>query len=514
VSAPLSAPGFAMMSEVNTRLLRAVIASTLGGSFQFGFSTGFVNNTETFIRHYFAAYGVTAMSDEKHFNLMWSLAVSGFAMGGFLGTLAFPALSTWAGRKWSILLTTGFCYASCCLISFPTGWLSLVLGRVMVGIGAGGACATVPTFISEISPIASRGTFGTVHQLMITIGIFTAQALSATKLHLLGSDALWHYMMLVPCGCTTLLLLMLPTCAESPLHLLRSKGEGKAMEALRWYRGSVADETLWQELSEMEMELAMGDAESIGPREIVRDWTLLGPVLVGCGVNLSMQLSGIDAVLYYSTKVLQDAGLPLEWAQVFTVLVSLVNILVTIPAMLLMDKAGRKVIQSAGLGGMCVAYIIMTAALVMKQHILAVCAMFLVVSSFAFGPGCIAWFIAAELTPIHARGFATTVGLSANWIANFFVAFAFPHILVRLRSWTFSIFAMSTLGLLAFTVLCLPETKGKTALEISRSFSTVADLPPPADCSASSKRLRSESVNSLASTAASTTCLTTPLLEC
>lgn len=201
--------------------------------------------------------------------------------------------------------------------------------------------------------------------------------------------------------------------------------------------------------------------------------------MVGCGVNLSMQLSGIDAVLYYSTKVLQDAGVTLEWAQVYTVMISLLNVLVTIPAMFLMDRAGRKVIQSCGLAGMCLAYIVMTVALVAKMHLVAICAMFFVVGCFAFGPGCIAWFIVAELTPAHARGLATTLGLGANWLANFLVAFAFPHVLAELHAWTFGVFAVLTLLLTVFTLRCLPETRGRTVAEISEFFAPAVAEPAP-----------------------------------
>merc|ERR1712190_130278 len=140
--------------------------------------------------------------------------------------------------------------------------------------------------------------------------------------------------------------------------------------------------------------------------------------------------------------------------------------------MVLMDKAGRKVNQSLGLGGMCVAYLVMTAALVTGQHLVAVGAMFGVVCCFAFGPGCIAWFIVAELTPVHARGFATTVGLGSNWLANFLGAFAFPHVLAALHAWTFGIFAVTTLLLTVFTLTCLPETQGRSVAEISDFFAT------------------------------------------
>jgi hypothetical protein len=163
----------------------------------------------------------------------------------------------------------------------------------------------------------------------------------------------------------------------------------------------------------------------------------------------------------------------------------------------------------------------MTTALVTGRHLLAVGAMFGVVCCFAFGPGCIAWFIISELTPVHVRGFATTVGLGANWLANFFVAFAFPHVLAALHSWTFGIFAASTLLLTAFTLACLPETKGRTVAEISEFFA-VPEVPvicvagPP--CLPTPPKLpRSDSWHSEVSTAASSAGFATPatpLLSC
>lgn len=92
--------------------------------------------------------------------------------------------------------------------------------------------------------------------------------------------------------------------------------------------------------------------------------SMRAPVWIGVMVNLSMQLSGIDAVLYYSTNVFENAGIDLEWAQVCTTLVGLVNVVVTIPAMLFMDVAGRKTIQCCGLGGMCVSYCVMVYSMV------------------------------------------------------------------------------------------------------------------------------------------------------
>lgn len=101
---------------------------------------------------------------------------------------------------------------------------------------------------------------------------------------------------------------------------------------------------------------------------------------------------------------------------------------------------------------------------------LSVVAMVCVVICFAFGPGCIAWFIIAEMVPIDARGTATAVGLGVNAFANWFVAFMFPHALAFCGRWTFVIFVVSTFVFFMGTLRLLPETKGRTVAEMQRFF--------------------------------------------
>jgi len=470
----------AKQQQMTWRLMLSVLSGTLGASLQFGFSTGFVNNMEVYVMHYFQNRGLAsrtchledASTDCAEFRFWWSVAVSGFAMGGLVGTFVFPTLANKIGRKRTILSTSVFCYLSCYLIAFPSSWWMLILGRILVGIGAGGACGAVPTYITEIAPNDLRGTLGTVHQLMITIGILTSQALSTTELHLLGEDSRWQYSLLVPFACTTFLVITLPFCAESPPFLLQTKGEQACKDALMWFRRKDYDQKrFYREIRHMKQEMELADkTASVG--DVLKDELLWKPMLVGTVVNLSMQFSGIDAVFYYSTSVFVSAGIDLNNAQLATTLVGLCNVLVTIPAMFMMDKAGRKVIQAAGLGGMCLSYVLMTVALVCNLHMLSVVAMVLIICFFAFGPGCIAWFIIAELVPIHARGVATSVALGVNWVANWFIAFVFPHILMYLGRWTFVVFVVSTFSLMTYTIIFLPETKGKTVMEIRETFSS------------------------------------------
>lgn len=469
-------------SRTSRNLYLAVLSGTVGASFQFGFSTGFVNNMQDYVRFYFDhKLGIDSGSDE-HFRFLWSIAVSGFAIGGTIGTVVFPKMANQIGRKRTILFTTFFCYASCYLIACPRNWFDFILGRIFVGIGAGGACGVVPTFITEIAPSELRGTLGTVHQLLITIGIFLAQALSTADFGLLGDNDRWQYCLLVPFACTTFLWFTLPLCVDSPVYLYRKKGHEAAKDALYWLRPNTeyAQKRIYRELNYINRELEISAANAT-IQDVVKDELLWRPLLVGCVVNLSMQFSGIDAVFYYSTKVFETAGMDTNTAQVATTMVGLANVIVTIPAMVFMDKAGRKVIQIAGLSGMCLSYVLLTFALVNGWHVVSILAMILIICFFAFGPGCIAWFIIAELVPMHARGVATTVALLVNWGANWLIAFIFPQLQAQFHQWTFIIFVFSTAILALYTLVFLPETKGKSVLEIRETFSSDSLFKVPSE---------------------------------
>jgi SP family facilitated glucose transporter-like MFS transporter 1 len=267
------------------------------------------------------------------------------------------------------------------------------------------------------------------------------------------------------------MLLTLPFCEESPSYLFNTLGEKRAIDALSWFRPNGQDKIalIDREIEAIKEEQALSrnDATLL---DIFQDPLLWRPLLVATMVSLSMQFSGIDAIFYYSTNVFHRAGVSEKHSQVYTTFISLANVLITIPAMLLMDVAGRKVIQTVGLSGMCASFIVMTIALVQEFHILSVVAMTASISFFALGPGCIAWFITSELMPSHARSTATTVALTVNWLANMFIAGIFPKIEHMLGNYAFATFAASTTFLAVFTVTCLPETKGKTITEVREWF--------------------------------------------
>jgi SP family facilitated glucose transporter-like MFS transporter 1 len=457
-------------SRLSVRLILTVLICALGGSFQFGFSTGFVNNAEPYVKRYLISVGVTEEGADTEFRSLWSVAVSGFAMGGIVSTFLFPKIAQRVGRKAAILATTPFCFFSCYLIAFPSSWCALIVGRIMVGISAGGACAVVPTYITEIAPLELRGSLGTVHQLFITIGIFVAQLVSTEQFGFFGSDEKWQCCLVLPSACAFIMMLFLPFSEDSPAYLFQRYGEERAENALLWFRPHRPHcPPICNELQTIKEELSLSSKDA-GIIDVLGDPLLWKPLLVGSIVNLSMQFSGIDAVFYYSTNVFHRAGIVENESQVYSTLISLCNVLITIPAMLCMDMAGRKVIQACGLSGMCASFVVMTFALVHDYHRLSVVAMTMSICFFALGPGCIAWFIIGELMPLHARSIATTVALTVNWMANMLVGAVFPQIEHTFDSYAFGTFVVSTALLALFTVACLPETKGNTILEIRAWF--------------------------------------------
>jgi len=465
-----------IMGHLTFNLLASVLILNVGLSFQYGFYTGFVNNSKDAVRKYFEDIGVEPhgdADDDTHFLLMWSIVVSIFAVGGTIGTFGMPGITDKIGRNKALLWCTLPCIACAVLIGFAQNWWWMIAARLIVGFGLGGGLSVVNMYINEISPAQIRGALGTSTQLLITIGIAASQALSTEKFQLLGTPELWRYMMLFPGVCCLLLVVGLQWMPESPSFLLRSQGRAAAKASLQFFRTGSSDDEIEQELLGLEKEAALcGGKETVTFKEVCGDRTgsLWKPIVIGMFVNLSMQLSGIDAVFFYSTMVFEAANITRENAQVWTTAVGVVNVLVTIPAMLFMDKLGRKYILATGLGGMCLSFMVTTYAMLTGWHMLAVYSMISIIIFFAFGPGCIGWFIVSELAPMHARGFANALGLGSNWFANWLVGFIFPFLLQALGNYTFIVFICTTGSLALFTLAFVPETMGLQPHEVAALF--------------------------------------------
>jgi SP family facilitated glucose transporter-like MFS transporter 1 len=281
---------------------------------------GVMNNTEDIIRGEY-------LSDGKSFTTMqWAVVVSSYGIGGLLGSLGVPLIQRKVGRRDILIVNNMFVFASSALISFAPSWWVIIIGRVSIGIVAGVSTAVVPTYFAEISPTSCRGAVGTLHQLGIVVGILVSQFLSTPSLHLLGSEEGWRWLFLIPASCAAVLMFALPFCPESPSFLYKHKGEEQARSALQSFLGQGPHCDTY--LSNIKSELRSGDRDcsfsssgSSSSSSSCRDCSfslaqlfacraLRRQLIVGVVIQLSMQFSGIDAVLYYSTSVFQRACVP------------------------------------------------------------------------------------------------------------------------------------------------------------------------------------------------------------
>lgn len=314
-----------------------------------------------------------------------------------------------------------------------------------------------------------------MHQLGITVGIVVAQALSTPTLNLLGSITRWQWLFFVPCVTGVLEICILPFCPESPSYLFTTEGKESARQALQRllpYSESV-DEYLDNIRSEASTSQE-GEAKSnMSVVELFRERGLRKQLIVGITTQLMMQFSGIDAVFYYSTTVFKQADV--SDPEMATTCLGFINVIITIIAVKYMDSTGRKTLLTFSWIGLTMSFWCLTMSFVFKPYFdwmdqVSVAATTGVIIFFAFGPGCIAWFIIAEIFPLYSRDTAMTAGIFINWVANWLVAFSFPHLLEHTQPYTFLIFVATAIFFLFFTLQFVPETKGLTVQQITELF--------------------------------------------
>lgn len=348
----------------------------------------------------------------------------------------------------------------------------LFIGRFIIGINCGLNTSLVPMFISEIAPLNLRGGLGTVNQLGVTIGLFLSQVLGIEQV--LGSDNGWPILLGLAIIPSVLQIVLLPMCPESPRYLLLTKQrEEDARNALKRLRSTEDVET---DIEEMKIEERAEHSEAtISMLQLILSPTLRAPLIVGVVMHLSQQLSGINAVFYYSTSLFQDSGLSEEDAKFATIGIGIIMVIMTLVSIPLMDKAGRRTLHLWGLGGMFIFSIILTVSFLLTKTVdwmsyISVIATLCFVVFFAVGPGSIPWMMTTELFSQGPRPAAVSIGVLVNWLANFAVGSVFPSMKSALDTYTFVPFSVLLAVFWLFTYKQVPETKNKTFEEIADIF--------------------------------------------
>ncbi|KAJ9578369.1 hypothetical protein L9F63_005401, partial [Diploptera punctata] len=456
----------------------AILAAVLG-MLQFGYNTGVINapevNIENFMKDvYKSRYGEDIQDDSV--KLLYSLAVSIFAIGGIIRkSISSSFIEKYFIRKGGLLLNSLLGIVGAVLMGctkLVQLYEFLFLGRFIIGVNCGLNTSLVPMYISEIAPLNLRGGLGTVNQLAVTVGLLLSQVLGIEQI--LGTDEGWPVLLGLAVCPPILQLMLLPWCPESPRYLLITKQwEEEARHALRRLRASNQVE---EDIEEMRAEERAQQAEAtISMMELICSPTLRSPLIIGVVMQLSQQLSGINAVFYYSTLLFISSGLSDESAKFATIGIGAIMVGMTLVSIPLMDRMGRRTLHLYGLGGMFIFSIFITISFLIKEMIdwmsyLSVVSVLSFVVFFAVGPGSIPWMITAELFSQGPRPAAMSIAVLINWMANFLVGIGFPTMKNSLENYTFLPFSVFLAVFWIFTYKKVPETKNKTFEEILALF--------------------------------------------
>ncbi|XP_075994733.1 solute carrier family 2, facilitated glucose transporter member 3a isoform X2 [Genypterus blacodes] len=453
------------------------LSTAVIGSLQFGYNTGVINAPEQKLRSFFNETWVERYGEAISpgtCTIVWSVAVAIFSVGGMVGSFSVGVMADRFGRRRSMFLVNilaligGLLMGLCTICS---SYEMVIAGRLVIGLFCGLFTGLTPMYVGELSPTPLRGAFGTLHQLGVVVGILIAQIFGLEAL--LGSQKLWPLLLSLTVVPAVLQCILLPFCPESPRFLLINlKKEEQARKALVRLRGS---EDVSKDMQEMKEESAkMAKEKKVTIPELFRTAVYRQPLLIAVMLQLSQQLSGINAVFYYSTGIFESAGV--KQPIYATIGAGVVNTVFTVVSLFLVEKAGRRTLHLLGLSGMAVSALLMTISLLLKSipamSYVAIAAVMMFVAMFELGPGPIPWFIVAELFSQGPRPAAMAVAGCCNWTANFLVGMSFPKLVEWCGPWVFLIFMGFLIFFFIFTYLKVPETKGKTFDEIARSFSS------------------------------------------
>jgi len=345
----------------------------------------------------------------------------------------------------------------------------MTIGRWISGVGAGGATVVCPIYVAEVSPPAQRGLFGAFTQVMINFGILVAQLLG----YFLSRNSLWRIIFVAVGLIAVLTFAGLVFCPETPKWLAKNHRPHMARRILRQIRGHDADIRAemqdWDLSGEQEEESLLRPPPS-EPRphkesgasffDVVRIRKYRLAVIGVAATMMAQQLCGINSVVMYSVAILEEI-MP-SAAALVTVMVSAINVLVTLACAPLADKIGRKPCLLLSIAGMGINTIFLAVGLSQDRSSLTVIGLLLFVCSFGLGLGPVPFVLASELVGPEAVGATSSWALACNWLSTFCVAQFFPMLNAALpRGQVYWLFTAVALVFGAFIAWWIPESKGR-----------------------------------------------------
>ncbi len=440
------------MNRKNVFLWSLVIA--LGG-FLFGFDTAVISGAEQSIQKY---WNLNTLQQ----GLTVSIALIGTIIGALLGAIPSDRL----GRKKTLYLIAILYLTSSLGTAFSGNWYSFLLFRLLGGFGVGASSVTAPIYISEISPAAKRGKLVGLFQFNVVFGIVISY-FSNYLIGLSGTHS-WRLMLGIQAIPSAIFFILLRFVPESPRWLIMKRGKiEEAREIFKIINPDTADRII-TEIQETDKE----------EKAVLRQDPLFSnryrtPVMLAILFAVFNQLSGINAIIYYSPRIFEMTGLGTSSSLLSTAGLGVINFTFTLLAMNFIDKIGRRTLMLIGSVGL-----IFTLAMVSYSFYTTSINgwgvpvfLFIYIAFFAFSQGAVIWVFISEIFPNQVRAKGQTLGSTTHWIMAAIIAFSFPYFAEKVGGGnTFLFFCFMMCIQLIFVWKIMPETKGKSLEQIEHTL--------------------------------------------
>jgi len=433
------------------------------GGLLFGYDTGVISGALLFIR------------DEMALSpTVQGIVVAIVLAGAVIGAAAAGTFSDRFGRRRVILAAALLFIAGGILSAVAAELMALLTGRFLVGLAIGFASMLTPLYLAEIAPAGDRGAIVSLNQLCITVGILVSYLVGfALASHSEG----WRWMLGIGAIPGVILVIGMAILPESPRWLA---GHGRIEDAAAVLRRLRNSADVSDELSELRTTIAQEGrhlaswADLLSPR-------LRKPLVIGVGLAIFQQITGINTVIYFAPTIFQSAGLPSAATSILaTAGVGAVNVIMTIVSIWLIDRLGRRQLLCWSLAGMAATLFVLAGVFYGGASgggsaWLAVASVAAYVGFFAIGLGPVFWLLIAEIFPLALRGRAMSLATVANWGFNLIVAVTFLDLVAAVGSANaFVVYAVLSVVALIFVFVEVPETKGHTLEQIELDFERMA----------------------------------------
>lgn len=446
-------------------VVRIAGVAALGG-FLFGYDSAVINGAVAAVESQFNADAASL-----------GFAVASALLGAAAGALTAGRLADHLGRLAVMKIAAVLFLVSAIVTALAPSLLSIIIGRVIGGVGVGMASVIAPAYISEIAPARIRGRLASLQQLAIVTGIFVSllvdflfatAAGGSTEPFWFGWEA-WRWMFLamaVPAVVYGALALTIP---ESPRYLISKHRIPEARAILSKLIGDAhLDDKIDRIRATMERETEPSWKDLKTP-----SGKIAGIVWVGLALSIFQQFVGINVIFYYSNILWEAVGFEEGQAFVITVIGAVINILTTLIAIASIDRFGRKPLLVIGSIGMTttlatMAFIFGTADVVDGSPVLsgaqgpvALVAANLFVVFFGMSWGPVVWVLLGEMFPNRMRAAALSLAAGGQWVANWIITVTFPGLKDVSLALAYGLYAGFALLSLFFVMRFIPETKGK-----------------------------------------------------